>query len=118
MHELSIALAILDIAAARASQEPGRATAVHVRIGELSGVEAEALLASWDLARRASLLENAELAIECVPVLGECPACQAKRRPLSIQHLRCPTCEGELTRIVAGRELEVTALEMALEIET
>ena len=43
MHELSIALSILDLAAEEAGRRGGRVVAVHLKLGPLSGVVKEAL---------------------------------------------------------------------------
>jgi hydrogenase nickel incorporation protein HypA/HybF len=51
MHELSIAMSIVEGAAEEARRHPGeRVAAVHLRLGELSGVVRDALLFSYDLA--------------------------------------------------------------------
>jgi hydrogenase nickel incorporation protein HypA/HybF len=64
MHELSIALEIVDAAAEEARRHGGRPLAVHLQLGEHSGVVEEALLSAWELARQDSLVESAELHIE------------------------------------------------------
>jgi len=68
MHELSIALSIVEIASEEAvRQAAAKVEAVHLRLGKLSGVAKEALLFSWDLACRETPVEGARLAIEEVP---------------------------------------------------
>ena len=49
MHELSIALALVEMAAEEAERHGARVVAVHLRLGPLSGVVKEALLSpmSW-----------------------------------------------------------------------
>jgi hydrogenase nickel incorporation protein HypA/HybF len=113
MHELSIALSILDLAAEElARQGGGRVVAVHLRLGPLSGVVVDALRAAYDLAREGASLGPAELVIEEVPLVVHCTACAAERTPASAWELRCPVC-GDLTpQVVRGRELEVFALEI------
>ena len=62
MHELSIALSIVDVAAEEAERQGGgRVVAVHLRLGRLSGVVKEALLASYELAREGSAVADSEL---------------------------------------------------------
>ena len=64
MHELSIALSIIEGAEEELARHPGsRATAVHLRLGPLSGVVKDALLFSWDLACEGTQLEGAKLEI-------------------------------------------------------
>lgn len=112
MHELSIALAIVDIASEKKeSLGEGKIAAIHVKVGELSGVVPEALKSSFELARESSPVDNAELIIEVVPLAAYCPGCQSQRR-VNFPELICPQCGTPTPDIVAGRELEVTALEI------
>ena len=110
MHELSIALAILDLAAEEAGRRGGRVVAVHLRLGPLSGVVKEALVSAYDLAREATP-SAAALVVEEVPVVAWCPACAAERRP-AFPELCCPACGTPTPDVRAGRELEVVALEI------
>jgi len=113
MHELSIALSILDVAAEEAERQGGRVAAVRLRLGPLSGVVKDALLSAYDLARENTALAQAELHVEDVPVVAYCPACAADRSLASVQELCCPVCGGPTPDVVCGRELEVVALELA-----
>ncbi len=112
MHELSIALSILDIATEEASCRAGRVVAVHLRLGPLSGVVKEALVFAYDLAREGTPLAQARLVIQEVPLVAHCPACAADQALASVQELCCPRCGGPTAQVVSGRELEVVALEM------
>jgi hydrogenase nickel incorporation protein HypA/HybF len=118
MHELSIALSILDLvaeeaaAACCATSRTGRVAAVHLKLGPLSGVAREALVSAFYLAREGTPYEQAELVVEDVPVTVHCPACDAERDLPSVQELRCPVCGVPTPAIVRGRELEVVALEI------
>ncbi len=50
MHELSIALSILDVAAEEAERQGNaRVVAIHLRLGPLSGVVKGALLSAFEL---------------------------------------------------------------------
>ncbi len=112
MHELSIALSILDIAAEVAGRHEGRVVAVRVRLGPLSGVQKEALGWAFDLAKAATLLAAAELVIEETSLSAYCPACSVERTLQSDHDLRCPVCGGPTPEIKTGRELELIALEI------
>jgi hydrogenase nickel incorporation protein HypA/HybF len=112
MHELSIALSILEAAEEEMKARTGRVAAVHVRLGRLCGVVKEALLSAFTLAREGTTLAQAELMIEEIPLVVHCAACAADGTPVSPFELRCPTC-GALTKdIVSGQELEIRALEI------
>ncbi len=111
MHELSIALSLLDVAAEEAERAGGgRVVAIHLKLGPLSGVVKEALLLAYELAREGTPLEQAELVVQEVPIVGYCPACAADCT-LTLPELACPVCSGPPT-IRSGRELEVVALEI------
>lgn len=113
MHELSIALSILDVAAEEAERRGGaRVLGIHLRLGPLSGVVKEALLFSFEVAREGSPLADARLVIEEAPVLGHCPTCQATRAVVSVQQMCCAECGTPTPEVVGGRELEVVALEL------
>jgi hydrogenase nickel incorporation protein HypA/HybF len=113
VHELSIALSILDLAAEEAERQGGaRVAAIHLRLGPLSGVVPEALRSAYELAREGSPLNAAELVIEEVPLVTYCPTCAAERAPPSAQWLCCPDCGTPTPEVVRGRELEVVALEV------
>jgi hydrogenase nickel incorporation protein HypA/HybF len=113
MHELSIALSILDLAAEEAERQGGSSvTAIHLRLGPLSGVVREALRSAYDLARSTSSSPSAELVIEEVAPAVYCPACAAERPLESITDLCCPSCGTPTPEVTRGRELEVVALEI------
>jgi len=113
MHELSIALSIVEMAQEE-SERRGQAQvlAVHLRLGQLSGVVKEALLSSYEMACEDTSLEGSQLLIEEVPVVVFCPKCQAERRVRSIQWFCCPECLTPIPDVVRGKELEVVALEI------
>ena len=86
--------------------------AIHVKLGALSGVVKEALLAAYEMARTETSLDSARLVIEDVPVLIYCPQCRAPRSVPSVQQLSCSECETPSGEILQGRELQVAALEL------
>ena len=112
MHELSIALSILDLVAEEAERQRGRVVAVHLKLGPLSGVVKEALVSAYDLAREGTPLAQTELVVEEVALVAYCPACAAERALVSVQELCCPACGAPTPELVSGRELEVVALEI------
>jgi hydrogenase nickel incorporation protein HypA/HybF len=113
MHELSIALSLVDAACEKAAELGGvRVDVLHVRIGALAGVMREALEFSFDLAAQGSAIEGAKLMIEDVPITVWCPACCENRLLVSIQHFQCPVCETPTPQVVGGRELELATLEV------
>ena len=113
MHELSVALSIIEGAEEEAARQGGgRVCAVHLRLGPLSGVVKEALLFSYDLACEGTPLQGSTLVIEDIPLLIDCPQCRAKRSAVSLQRLQCAECGTPAAGVLHGAELEVSALEL------
>lgn len=116
MHELSIAMSIVDGACEEASRHGAiRVESVHLRLGQLSGVVKEALLFSYDLATADTMLEGSRLEIEEVKAAIHCDDCGADRELESIQHFSCPVCQTPSSNVVRGRELTIVALELGSE---
>ena len=113
MHELSIALSILDLAAEEAERRGGAVVhGIHLRLGPLSGVVKEALLSAYEVAREGSLLAEAQLVIEETPLMARCPTCRTTKAVVSVQQLACAECGTPTPEVVSGRELEIVALEI------
>jgi hydrogenase nickel incorporation protein HypA/HybF len=113
MHELSIAMSIVEMAQEEAERHgSARVQAAHLRLGLLSGVVKQALLSSYQMACEATPLEGSQLLIEEVPVEVFCPKCDAPRLVTSIQWFCCPECGAPTPTVLHGKELEVTALEI------
>jgi len=114
MHELSIALSILDAVEEQADLHGGaRIAAVHLKLGPLSGVVKEALLSAYSLAREGTDFAACDLLIQEVPITVFCPKCEARRSVESMQDHRCVECGTLASKILSGQELEVCAMEIA-----
>jgi hydrogenase nickel incorporation protein HypA/HybF len=113
MHELSIAMSIVEAAQDEAGRHGGaQVSAVHLKLGMLSGVAKEALLFSYELACQDTPLAGSKLIIDEVPVVIYCRKCEERRPLRSIQHFCCPVCETPSAEVVLGKELEVVGLEI------
>ncbi|MEP7065933.1 MAG: hydrogenase maturation nickel metallochaperone HypA [Gemmatimonadota bacterium] len=119
MHELSIAMSLVEIATEEASRLGDvRIDAVHVRLGPLSGVVEESLRFSFGLVSQGTAIDGSRLEIEHVPLTVYCMQCATTRHPRSIQHLRCPVCDAPTADIVRGKDLELFALEVHDDVAT
>ena len=115
MHELSLAISILEIV----SQEirtrfgervtDGRCDSVVVRLGKLSSVEPETLEFAWEVARQDSPFPQARLEIETVPVRARCGLC-GEVFELDTESGQCARCGAAPFRIFEGREIEVSRI--------
>lgn len=112
MHELSIAMGIVEAAVDEAKQRNVQVSAVHLRLGALSGVVKDALLFSYEVACQETPLAGSRLVIEEVPVAVFCPHCKERRVLESVQCFICPECGAPAGDVLQGKELEVFALEV------
>jgi hydrogenase nickel incorporation protein HypA/HybF len=112
MHELSIAMGIVDAALDESQRHGVQVSAVHLRLGALSGVVKDALMFSWEVACQDTPLQGSQLIVEDVPVIVFCAHCQAERHLPSVQLFACPECGAPTMDVRRGKELEVFALEV------
>jgi len=112
MHELSLASAILDRAQAVSLRNGNaRVLKVGLRIGEISGVEPEALAFGFEALCRDTPMAGAVLEIERCKRKQRCAACAAEFEPTEITSA-CPVCHGDDSVCIAGRELDVVFFEL------
>lgn len=112
MHELSIAMSIVDAALEEAEKRGVQVSAVHLRLGALSGVVKDALLFSYEVACQDTALQGSRLIVEDVPVIVFCAQCKEQRTLNSVQLFVCPECGAPTMDVRQGKELEVFALEV------
>ena len=105
-------MSIVDTALEESRQRGLQVSAVHLRLGALSGVVKDALLFSYEMACQDTALQGSRLIVEDVPVVVFCPRCQQRRALDSIQSFACPECGAPTRDILQGKELEVFALEV------
>ena len=105
-------MSIVELAEEEAERRGVQVTAVHLKLGLLSGVVKDALLSCYEMACDGTPLQRSLLVIEDVPVVIFCPSCRGQRPLSSIQLFCCPECGTPCAEIVHGKELEVVALEI------
>ncbi|MFE3323601.1 hydrogenase maturation nickel metallochaperone HypA [Streptomyces sp. NPDC059176] len=112
MHEMSIALAVVDqVEEAARSHGVSAVRTVRLQVGELAGVVPDALGFSFELACAGTVLEGAELITEPVPGRARCAPCADEWAVGMPPRLRCPVCGEATAELVAGRELRITGVE-------
>jgi hydrogenase nickel incorporation protein HypA/HybF len=112
VHELSIANAILDaVREERARLNAARVIKVGVRIGELAGVDPEALSFGFEVLVKDTDLEPLRLEIEFTSRRYECSQCGHVFTVVDYQ-VDCPDCGAADTRCIGGDELELAYLEV------
>jgi hydrogenase nickel incorporation protein HypA/HybF len=107
MHEISLMENLLEIVGDTARREDGgRVTVIHMRIGEMSGVNIDALNFAFEVLSKGTLAEGSTLECERVPLEMQCSACGADSRPKDLV-FRCPLCGATEIVLNSGRELEI-----------
>jgi hydrogenase nickel incorporation protein HypA/HybF len=112
MHELSIANSVLDAVRAEVQRRPGaRLLRVGLRVGELAGVDPEALSFSFQVLVQGTEFEPATLEIESRPRRHRCTECNAEFT-IEDYDTACPDCGASRTQCIGGDELELAYLEL------
>jgi hydrogenase nickel incorporation protein HypA/HybF len=120
VHELTLAANLLEL-----TEEHARANGfvqvlrVHLALGALAPVDEAALAFGFEVARRGTVAESADLEIERVAGRGCCLRCSARAMCASsdgtfevdARGAPCPTCGSFDWKLVAGDELRLVGLE-------
>ena len=110
MHELSIAMSIVDICTEETEKAGAKkVTMVELDIGSMSGVVIEALEFAWEAATQNSVAEGSELRIHSVDARARCPEC-AQEFDVENFYSPCPGCGAFGYEIFRGQELKVRAI--------
>jgi hydrogenase nickel incorporation protein HypA/HybF len=112
MHELSLMEEVRRQALAAAGADGAtRITAIRLQVGELAGVELEALRFAFPVVMAGTIAAAAELRIEREAAECHCSLCDAPF-PAPDGCCDCPRC-GTISRsLLRGRDLRLLALEV------
>ena len=115
MHEISIAISIVDIAEASARKQGACSIQlIKLRLGEFTTIVQEALEFAFEIARQDTMAAHATLAIETVPMIVQCLSCGVIPNPVRDIILSCPHC-GLPLKIIAGEEIQLEYIEVETE---
>ena len=110
MHEYSIVLSIVEIAEKEVEKYGAKGVEViELEIGQLSGIELQALDFAWEPAVSGSVLENARKTIIVIDGAASCNDCQ-KHYALKEIYDACPDCGSFMKEITRGKELKIKSL--------
>jgi hydrogenase nickel incorporation protein HypA/HybF len=113
MHELALMEEVRRIALeAAAAQGANRIHALQLRVGRLGGVDPDALRFAFEVVMAEEIAAGARLDLEVVPTLCRCGPCGSPFEPEDVI-LICPRCGSPAAEVLAGRELELIALEIS-----
>ncbi len=112
MHELGIANSVLEAVRMEAQRHSGtRVLKVGMRVGELAGVDPNALSFCFDSLVKGTELEPLALEIEFIPRRHRCSRCG--RTFVVVDYcVACPDCGATQTDCMSGNELELVYLEV------
>ena len=112
MHEMSIAEGVLQLIEDAARRDGfTRVRTIWIEIGQLSGVEPEALSFCFDAVTRGSLAEGAGVEIIHVPGKGHCIEC-GRDTELQVVYDACTHCGSAPVQVTGGTEMRVKELEV------
>lgn len=110
MHEMSIAVALLDRVLAEAAKGGlCTVTRLAVEVGALQAVEPELLKEAFSAAALGSLAQGARLDLQMRAAEARCQACSGTFKP-TYQSYVCPHCGQADVRIIKGKELYLLSL--------
>lgn len=110
MHELSIAVSIVELAEEEALKVNSTSISkIEVEIGTMAGVETEALQFCWESAIEGTMAKKAELVIIKIQAEARCLEC-GKDFPIEHFFAECPSCHSFRYEITKGKELRVSSL--------
>ncbi len=111
MHEMSIAMGIVNIAREEAKKaDVSSFSAIELEIGTLAGIEFDSLEFVWEAAVKDSVLEKAKRSIHKIEAKAKCNDCETVFSLKQI-HETCPKCGSFFKIIIQGKELRVKSLE-------
>jgi len=113
MHEASIALSVLKTVTEECTQRGFcDIETVRLRIGAGAGILPEALTFAFDIAKKETIAQAANLQIDLIPLGGLCDDCGSKFEAEERFILECPQCHGTNFNINQGYEMDIVDMEV------
>jgi hydrogenase nickel incorporation protein HypA/HybF len=114
MHEMGVAMQIIEIASASIPKNMAlaRVERVNLKVGKLSAIVSDSLRFCFEIAAKDTQLEGAELKIDEIPVVAHCNDCGFQ---WSIEEpvFTCKKCTSGSIELLSGRELDIESIEIA-----
>jgi hydrogenase nickel incorporation protein HypA/HybF len=110
MHEMSIAMNIIELASKAAQAEgAGSIQDIELEIGTMSGVLIESLEFCFEAASRHTPAEGATLTIHAIPAKGQCTECKNISDVTSLTS-KCQHCGAYLLGLLSGNDMKIKAI--------
>lgn len=112
MHELSIVASLFEILEEKArEQKAKKIVSVELKVGVLSGVVPEFLRTAFDIYKKETIAEEAELKIKEVPLRIQCQKCGSEIVKDDFVFI-CEKCGSRELKTLAGTELLLERVEL------
>jgi hydrogenase nickel incorporation protein HypA/HybF len=110
MHEMSIAVSIIDIVVEQAQKaDAGKINSVVLELGSLSGVTADALQFCFSSAAKSTIADNAALEIIEYKAKAICDSCNFEFNTDQLVPV-CPECDELVINVQGGREMQIKSI--------
>jgi hydrogenase nickel incorporation protein HypA/HybF len=107
MHEMTIAMNIVDIVCKQANDEKAhKINSVELEIGELSGIMIDSLEFCFEAACKNTIADGADLNIHTIKAQAFCKSCNINFNTDSA-FSPCPTCDNFNFELIVGKELSI-----------
>lgn len=108
MHEMSYIARMVSLAAEVAKENnAGKVLSIVVEIGKSSGVMPYYMQKYFPEASKGTIIEDAELVCEEIPVKALCEECGSEYYPNRENGYLCPECGGRKGHILEGRDVSL-----------
>lgn len=112
MHELWLCKSIMEIIQQSAlTTNTTKVKKIVLEIGQLTAVDKDSLLFSFQVTTQGTLAEDAELYIIDIPGIAQCESCR-KMVPLRQYYDTCQACGSHALTVTQGEELRVKSMEV------
>jgi hydrogenase nickel incorporation protein HypA/HybF len=111
MHEFSLATNIVEIVTDSVKNaKKSKVLKIVLEIGELAGIEEEALYTALESLATDTIIADAKIATKNTKGVAMCNECKTEFNLSDIFTL-CPNCNGYNKEIVSGKEFNVLSIE-------
>ncbi|NVO18157.1 MAG: hydrogenase maturation nickel metallochaperone HypA [Bacteroidetes bacterium] len=110
MHELSLAMDVVDLVLGEAEKKKvSSVLEVEIEIGDISGVEYETFRTAMEISVKGTLLESTVLQLNRVKGMGKCSNCSHVFE-MEQRVALCPLCSHFAGKIISGTEFRIVSL--------
>lgn len=112
MHELGLIIDVVEMVERYAAKN--KVKKVHkvvLTVGEGFSVVPHLMQNVYQKAAKGSILENSTLELNLIEAAAQCTGCKNRFNPLQEKGV-CPICGGQDFTVLAGKEFEITRIEV------